>query len=186
MKAEEYFVERLLEESLISENNRELYRFGFNRLILFIINVIMALIIGMICRMLLVSICFSIGYFLLRRYSGGFHVKNPKICFVLSAGMILVVLGIIRFMPSNTNIIVMLLIGADVIILMYAPKGTSQRPLSRSEEVVFKRITRKILLIENILVLLLLPLQYEFAESFTMSVVFSALMLIPSILSSGK
>lgn len=100
--------------------------------------------------------------------------------------MILAVLGIIRFMPSNINIIVMSLIGADIVILMYAPKGTSERTLSKSEEEVFARITRKILLIENILVLLLLPLQYEFAESFTMSVVFSALMLIPSSMSGGK
>ena len=87
-------VNSLIKNDLLQKSEVELYRFGIKRLLLFCINVITTIIIGIICNMLWQSVVFSIAYIPLRRYAGGYHAKTPQKCYLLSVLLILGVLTV--------------------------------------------------------------------------------------------
>ena len=180
MKVEEYAVEHLLKNGMITEEEQELYRFGINRLFLFFMNLLTAAVIGNIFGMLWQSLLFSIVYIPLRRFAGGFHVRSARLCYALSTVLILMMLVAIQYLPENEYLITGLLAGADCIILRKAPKGTVARPLSQAERKAFRTRTVKILMIENILAIITLVLQHEIAMCIVMGIVCSAGMLLPA------
>ena len=72
------FVEFMLENKIIPEQDKEIYRFGFVLMLRIILNVLTLLFIGTCFNMIVESITFLICSLMLRSYSGGFHSDNKN------------------------------------------------------------------------------------------------------------
>lgn len=170
-------VNSLIKNDLLQKSEVELYRFGIKRLLLFCINVITTIIIGIICNMLWQSVVFSIAYIPLRRYAGGYHAKTPQKCYLLSVLLILGVLTFICGIPKN-ELLIIIALAAGIIVFVNSPVESKNKELSEKEREAFKRYSRIILLTELAVMLATLLINVEFAMCLCLSIVSSAIMVV--------
>lgn len=174
----EIAVNSLIKNDLLQKSEIELYRFGIKRILLFCINVITTIIIGIICNMLWQSVIFSIAYIPLRRYAGGYHAKTPQKCYLLSVLLILGVLTFICGIPKNELLIIIIALAAGIIVFVNSPVESKNKELSEKEREAFKRYSRIILLTELAVMLATLLINVEFAMCLCLSIVSSAIMVV--------
>lgn len=171
-------VNSLIKNDLLQESEAELYRFGIKRLLLFCINVITTIIIGVICNMLWQSVVFTIAYIPLRRYAGGYHAKTPPKCYLLSILLILGVLAFICWIPKDKLLIIIAALVAGIIVFIKSPVESTNKELSDKEKEIFKRYSRIILLTELAVMFATLLLNIDFAMCLCLSIISSAIMVV--------
>ena len=81
---------QLIKNDIVKESDYELYRFGLKQLYNFIFDTLLTLMIGGLLNMFAESILYSASYIPLRKYAGGYHAPNTRICFIASVMMMLV------------------------------------------------------------------------------------------------
>lgn len=137
---------QLIESNIIDESDYDIYRFGIYQNLGFLLNIITSIIIFCIFKMILEGIIFSITYFSLRSYAGGYHSKSSLACYFISTGLVMGSMYII----SNLNIdigIILLSFIAYIFIWWVAPVDTITKRLDFKEKQVYQNKTRKILLL---------------------------------------
>ena len=117
------------------------YSFLFGMMPIFII-VILGLLLGMLPEGLLLITPFM----LLRKFSGGYHLKSSIVCTVTSTSLLTISLLAVRVVKtSSTNLILSVLVVLSAITLfLLSPIDSSARRLSTKERLVFGRIARVI------------------------------------------
>lgn len=163
---------------LISKADLELYRFGINRLILFVVNLISALVVGAFCGMLIESVIFSIAYICLRRYSGGYHAQSAGKCYIYSILLIVAALAMVKGFMQVVYVTFPLLLIADWIVFRYSPVESINKPLNQAEHDFFRKTARVILLIENLIALVTCYHCKLIAICVSVSIVFCAMMIV--------
>lgn len=179
-------VEALIKTGAIEESELELYRFGMNQLVVFLLNAVTTVAIGTVFGMLWQSLLFSAAYIPLRRYAGGYHAANPRRCYALSILLIVCVLIIIRCVPLKMPNLVVLMAISAIIIFLKAPIESVNKPLSKVEISLYRKKSRAILLIEITAALITGAFFMEAAVCIGMAVLCSAWMLAVSIMVHGK
>jgi accessory gene regulator B len=86
------FVEVLVNNDIINNDEKIIYKYGIEQGSLIVINIITTVIIGMLFGMVIESIVFMFTYIPLRTYAGGYHAKNQLLCYFISIIMITVAL----------------------------------------------------------------------------------------------
>ena len=91
---------------VIRDEDREIYYYGLYQGFLIIVNIITAIIIGVIFRMVWQSILFMLAYVPLRTYGGGYHAKTEGRCYLISIALASGVLLAIKFiLMTDLNIL---------------------------------------------------------------------------------
>lgn len=141
--------ERLLSNGTISDEDKDLYIYGlfmlFSHLMFFIIACIFGLILGCIFE----SIIFYIAFQFIRRYAGGYHAKTETRCEILSTLSILCCIVLIKLSKMYDIRIALLSISLvfTVLIFIFCPLDTSEKPLSDKEFKYFRKVSWLILLV---------------------------------------
>lgn len=125
----------------IAENEAEIYEYGYvlliEKIIIFVVSVVIALLLDAIWEVL--ALC--IAFIPLRVYSGGYHAKSRCTCIVMS-GMF-VVLGStgIKLLYQQINVLTYLVIeiACICVISRFAPAATDQKPVTASEARSYKK-----------------------------------------------
>lgn len=140
----------LVENKIISFEEREIYRFGVRQSIVLLLNFFTILIIGLIYGMLVDIFVYIIAYIPLRSYAGGFHAKTHMRCYCFSVMILNAVLLIIKFslLPASTYYI--LTAFSVLMVFFFAPVEDENKPLDNIEVVIYRRRSRIILLFEII------------------------------------
>ncbi|WP_413986418.1 accessory gene regulator B family protein [Paenibacillus polymyxa] len=112
------------------ENTLHVMRF----LISNIIPLILILIIGIIIGNLWTIISVVLGFVLLRMLSGGYHIKNADICFLVSI-LLIVVLSLVPLLPEVMLYIFRVV--AFLIVLIYAPSNIVENTVVRPEKHIY-------------------------------------------------
>lgn len=113
------------------------------------------LILGLAYRCILGCILFLCLYVPLRIFAGGFHAKTQSCCYLIS-----VITFFSLVLCSNYNDMlfrafqVPILCVSVLVIYVFAPVSTNNKPLCCGEIIHHRRIARRILIVEIILVLL--------------------------------
>lgn len=153
-KISERITQLLVKQETITSSQKELYRYGFNQGFTILFNVITTLVIGCVFGMVIQSIVFLISYIPLRSYAGGYHAKTPWRCYFVSVVLMSVVLSIIKMMPHSV-IAYSLIIGAgSMVCVALAPIEDKNKPLDKTEQVVYKKRTYIVLFLELCVALL--------------------------------
>ena len=162
-KIAERILEFLEKQKVIEASEVDLYLYGINQVLLFGLNILTSMLIGLLMDMLMESIVFSFAYIPLRRFSGGYHAANAKVCYLMSTMMIFIVLIIIKHLEFNFWTGILMIIIAFTVICIKAPVESQNKKLSHVEKQFFGKYARVIAAVEVITFIVLNVLECEIA-----------------------
>lgn len=76
-----FLTEYLIDAKIIGEDDKTIIQYGIYGLISTVLNIATILVIGAWCNCILESILFTITFYFLRIYAGGYHAKTPGKCY---------------------------------------------------------------------------------------------------------
>ncbi len=136
------FMAIMLKNNAISEEEISIYRYGYILLFEQIVNIAVAILIGIIFNKLVYVGTFLLVYIPLRSFCGGWHADKFWKCTLLSNLIILIMVVCSEKICEMININMMLIIIFVLAIIVYvvAPIGTKSKPLSDKEKKFYKPI----------------------------------------------
>ena len=82
-KKAEYISEKLVEKNLVKNKDKDVYQYGIEVLISTAINIMLLLVIGIITKTVLLSICHFLILATIRTLTGGYHASTYLRCEIL-------------------------------------------------------------------------------------------------------
>lgn len=136
-------VEILIKHSLVENEDKELYLYGFFILLSQILYFIIVITIGILFNVIFESIIFYITFQFIRRYAGGYHAKTETRCEILSTLSILCCIVLIKLSKMYDIRIVLLSVSLvfAALIFILCPLDTPEKPLNDKEYKYFRKIS---------------------------------------------
>lgn len=136
-------VEILIKHSLVENEDKELYLYGFFILLSQILYFIIVITIGILFNVIFESLIFYITFQFIRRYAGGYHAKTETRCEILSTLSILCCIVLIKLSKMYDIRIVLLSVSLvfAVLIFILCPLDTPEKPLNDKEYKYFRKIS---------------------------------------------
>ena len=153
-------IKSFIRQGIIPYEDREIYVYGLYQGIVMAINILTYILISLVFNMVWESLLFLACYIPLRSYAGGYHARTQIRCYFLSILMISLVLLAIKIVPWTSPMMIGVTILSGSTIFILAPVEDSNKPLSSSQEKVFRKVARRILVIELIVMITLLWMGY--------------------------
>lgn len=146
----------LIGNHIIAQDDKELVEFGIQQGFSLFLNICSTILMGILMGMVWESIGFLILYTPLRCYAGGFHAKTRIRCYLLSLIIIGAALFFIRYVVDNGVFSTLVFIISGLVLWLAAPVESKSKPLSDTENMVYRKRTRYVLAIQSILFLCLM------------------------------
>ncbi len=144
----EKFTKKLIQAEIISNEDTDVYVYGFFQTVMMIINIVTTLILGILFQLLIPCILLNFAYIPIRINAGGYHASSPIKCYINSTIIIAVLLSIIKWVPIPNFVAIIILIASSIVILILAPVETENDILEETEKQIFKKRIRFFLIIE--------------------------------------
>lgn len=178
---------KLIGSGIISEADADVYVYGFFQLVMMLLNIATTILLGVSFKLLLPCILLNISYIAIRTSAGGHHAGSPMRCYINSTIMISVLLAIIKWIPFQRAVSVVMLAAASIFIWITAPVETENNQLDEMEKSVHRRRTRAILIIEIIAFAICMILgENQICKIIALSVFTESVMLVAGILQGLK
>lgn len=158
----------LIYNQSINSDEYELYKYGFETLIAFIMNISIILIISFIAGKFKYTLLFLCCYCPIRQYTGGYHAENYKKClgvFIIIYLMDVTILSWIKTLKLNEILLLMELI-SFIGIWILTPIEHREKPLTNKERSHYKKVSRG--LSGAVLVLTLIGMNFKLTYEFSM------------------
>ena len=141
-------VRSLIKNDAIEMEKAEVYQYGFEILFSSIITFLIAVLSGILLHCFAASMLFFIIFATFRQICGGYHAKHYWSCNLLFLGVINAVLVVYRFFPTDrfTTMHYIFLLVSLLIICIYAPVENENKPLSAEQVLLFRKISRIIVI----------------------------------------
>lgn len=131
----------LIKNDVIKKDDQEIYIYGFDRILTTLLNIVTVVLLGAILGELYQGLIFVFAFMALRTYSGGYHANTPIQCYALTTLAILAALLVMKFIFINRFICLGLMVLSSLVILLFSPIETANKPLDRIERIVYRRKT---------------------------------------------
>ena len=176
-------IKSFVNQGIINDEEKDIYQFGLNQLMFFIVNMISSIAIGLIAEMLAECIVFTLAYMLLRRYSGGYHARTSVRCYFLSVCLMIVVLKIINITISNEyyHIVFVVLLLSGLVIILKAPIESENKPLNDAEYEKYRKKSLVIMAVEIIVAICSFFFNKTISVCTAFAVIIAACMLLVSL-----
>lgn len=140
----------LSRKKILNQDNREIYVYALEVVLLNFILLMTLLIISLFGGQYLFFVCYLCFFVPLRVFTGGYHAKKSETCFVMSVAsyvlaMILVNNNLLLF---NNEIIVFITALLMLLMFLYSPIENINHPLEKARKRKNKIIARVIVLID--------------------------------------
>ena len=147
-------VERILKYWLyigtINEEDKEIYRYGLEHMILQLLNGITVLVIGICFCSFIETLIFSLAFVMLRKYTGGYHATTRLRCYVISTLSTILCIWLIKNFSVWHNAYWVIYLCVGLVICMYSPVGTKNKPLDVIENMIYGTRARLVWGIETL------------------------------------
>ncbi|RDU24968.1 accessory gene regulator ArgB-like protein [Anaerosacchariphilus polymeriproducens] len=164
IRAEEFFIEQLISNKIISEKEVQIHKFGIECLVLKLIHCISYLSIAIYLNMLTEFIVIGLVLVPLRRNAGGYHAKTKIGCYLFSCCYVLTILLLLKTVTNH-----FIWWGAfalsDIIIFLRSPVDNRNKRLDKTEVQHFRKKSQKILIFVNISCFVLILMHLYFIGS---------------------
>ncbi len=157
--------QQLIRYGMIESQEEEIYRYGFEILIYFIVNVLVAFGLGAIFGEWIGTGLFLGCYCTLRQFTGGYHAKNYLLCTLTFATIYTVTLILIHYL-SFLEIRWLIVVGLGLsfyTIYRLAPLEHPNKPLQREEKVYYRKISLMMVFFVMGILICLLPFRKFFS-----------------------
>lgn len=181
-KVSSSIAEWLLRAGAITADDRELYEYAAYSFLFSLLPLCLVIVLGCVMGMVAEGVLMILPFMLIRKFSGGFHLKAPGACLISSTLLLCAFLLMIRFVASGQYLVPFsCLVAASALhVFLCSPIDNEARRLSEKEHTVFKRAARtmSVLFLFLYIVLLLLH-QPRFSVSVGAGVILTALLQLP-------
>lgn len=160
----------ILSKDAISEENYDIYVYGFTCFLEIFVFFISCLIIGICLDMFFECIIFLCIFTPLRSYAGGFHLNKFLHCYLLSCFILAGSLLLVKFFAIPDYIALIGCILFPIVLFLIGPINHPNRPVTEEENSGFKRKTNIILvlcILLSIILYLTKSSRYLFLEFIT-------------------
>lgn len=149
MRLIEPLTDKLIKDEVILSDEVEIVKYGLENIGFNILGLAVTLFIGIYFGFFVESFILWLLIFPLRKNSGGYHANTKIGCLLVSSGMLF--LFFVLFVRIDWKISTYFLISLITfgIIFWLAPVGNQNKVLDTKEEQVYKKRTRKILILEE-------------------------------------
>lgn len=136
----------LEKEGVVSNENRDLFRYATYSILFGLLPFLFAVIWGIVFSMLTEALLLILPFMLIRKFSGGFHLDNPRLCIIFSNVLIAISLALTKYFICNKYIFTLtaLVILAVVSLCLFSPIDSKARRLSNKEKQLFGKVARVI------------------------------------------
>lgn len=147
----------LVKTEAVSEEEKDLYSYAVFSVVVSAVPLFITLVVGLFMDMLYKSILFIVPFIMIRKFSGGFHLKSLNKCLFVSTLIIFLSLKAIDIVLNKEAYIVavFLAIPSAALIFMESPVDSAERRLSDHEKIVFSRIAKFLVAVFTTLILVL-------------------------------
>lgn len=156
-----FLTECLIDAKLIREDDAAIIQYGIYGLISTAFNIATILVIGACCNCIVESILFTVIFYFLRIYAGGYHTATPGKCYFFSVLIAFFNFGIIHKLSLGFITLTLILIPASIIIFFMAPIDSNNKPLEQLEKEIYRKKTRRIIAISIFLYFIFFFLKYH-------------------------
>ncbi|MEG1410983.1 MAG: accessory gene regulator B family protein [Terrisporobacter sp.] len=139
------FTNLLINNEIIECEEFEIYRYGFETLIYFIVNISVALCIGIIFDRFIHTVIFLSCYCTLRQFTGGYHAQNYTECTLTFVVIYLITIFIDNNIYMNKYLAVLIFILCGFIIYKLSPLDHRNKPLSDTDKNTYRITIMKII-----------------------------------------
>ena len=138
--------EALYKSQVIAEEDKELYIYGFFVLLSKTLFFLVSALFGWMFGVLWESMVFYIMFSTLRSYAGGFHASKESVCMCCTTAALFVSSLSIRYMERIGNPVIpfCILVVCGAVVYLLAPLDSVDKPLTRTELVLYRQKTRVI------------------------------------------
>lgn len=179
-KLAEKYAKLLLTQNMIYETDFEIYHYGLFVLLSNVLLLMYCLIVGAIFKIVFCSFLYYLFFFILHKFSGGFHVKTELCCQVIT--LLSFFLGMMAIKHSTLikpQPLILVYIICSVLLIVLSPAETPQKPLTKKECSTFKKLTSLVVLIGILTVVILNVLElYIEANTLVVTVVLQTISVI--------
>lgn len=147
----------LLRKRIIQEEERDIYEYSIEVLFSDIIYFLVAFFTAVFTSTIFETLIFYVGFFSIRKYSGGYHANTYKVCHLLFWINQLLMILIYKIIPINSSYVfsVVLILISAFFILIFAPISNENRPFTDSERKRFSILSKTIVLLTAAIVIVL-------------------------------
>lgn len=173
-------------EGTVACNERTLFQYAAYSFLFGMLPIGIALIWGICFGMIREGIVLMIPYMLLRKFSGGFHLKSSGLCLVITTGVLALSMVLSKYIASTENArILTFFVSLSVLVLcIFSPIENQSRKLTDKERILFRMIARILAILSFILYLLLLrSVSVRYISAFGVGILLVGLLQIPCIIS---
>lgn len=183
-KVSSKIVSVLASRSVINKDDAELYDYGFFILLSQLLYFIIALVTGIILKIIPQSVIFYLAFLLIRKYAGGYHASTETRCEIFSTLSIVGSITVVKLSEIYDFKIALLVISAvsAVCIFIFSPLDTPEKPFSQKEFNYFRKISWLILLA----IIISITVSYILKLNFITAPCCMSLILESILLSAGK
>lgn len=124
----------MLNNNIIASDYCEVYIYGIELILSFIISTSIIMLIGMALGQLIQTLTFLVVFVGLRRFTGGYHANSYFICKMFTIGTYLIVLLLSNISNIDIPQIAIITILGLLIIIIWGPIENPNKPLTLNEK----------------------------------------------------
>lgn len=129
----------LIKRKAIKDDERELYEYALNSIVLLLSPAIISITIGCIMGIPVNGIFMVMPFLFLRKFSGGYHARHAWTCFAGSSMLVIVFLWIST--KTNSGIFLYMVTIISIIeICIFSPIQSDNRSISEKEKHIYRKI----------------------------------------------
>lgn len=149
--------DNLIASNVIGADEKEIYTFGAEVLISYIINLLTIIVLGLALSAAMEGLVFLSSYALIRMYAGGYHASTFGRCYALSVVIMVVALmfAVYLFPCVGIEIIIALMAASGIGIYAIGPVDNKNRKISQTEKKAYRQKTAYMLISEAVAAALL-------------------------------
>lgn len=147
-KLSAHLAQIFINNNKINPDDFELYHYGLFIIISEALLGLYCLLIGIALNIIIQSIVFYFTFFILHRFTGGFHAKTEMHCQIITlSSFLLSLIGIKYSVHFSMNILITSFLLCCILLLLFAPADVPQKELDKQEKRRFKLLTLLVLTI---------------------------------------
>lgn len=142
----EKYSSNLISQISTSKEDREVLEYGLHQSLMILLNLLSVLICGFFWKLLLFGLLLFLTLFFLRPYAGGFHADTEIRCYMVSIGIINLVMAGVKFINMSNSVMIILYMGSFLVIWKNAPVVNSINPLENIEILKYSQKAKRIII----------------------------------------
>lgn len=142
-KLSTFFTKKLVKNGTIHDSEQEIYVYGFFMFLSHMFYLFVACMFGIVFNCFIESVIFYVLFQSIRRYAGGYHAKTETRCEILSTLSILCWIVLIKLSKMYDIRVALFSISLvfAVLIFIFCPLDTPEKPLDDKEYKYFRKIS---------------------------------------------